>query len=95
MTRVLWVVVNKKAKKTRQPKSVSFNLTSIYEVGLLNYAEDPKHGDFSKYIKRLIDRDMREGDRQENFTVQQTAATQVHTEPEMQTEDSDIMSGFL
>lgn len=48
--------MSKYAEKTRQPKSVSFDLTDAYEVDLLNYAEDEKHGNFSEFVKRLIAR---------------------------------------
>lgn len=44
--------------KTRQNKSISFKLTDAYELRLLTWAESDEHGDYSKYIKRLIGRDM-------------------------------------
>lgn len=52
--RNLRVVVDKDAEKTRQPKSTSYNLTDAYEVDLLNYAEDPVHGNYSELTKRAI-----------------------------------------
>lgn len=42
----------------RKCKTISFNLNDRFEVGLLQHAEDVRNGDFSKYIKRLIARDM-------------------------------------
>lgn len=47
-------VVGKDAEKTRQTKSESYDLTDAYEVGLLNYAEDPEHGNYSEFVKRAI-----------------------------------------
>lgn len=47
-------VVSKDATKTRQTKSESYDLTDAYEVGLLNYAEDPEHGNYSEFVKRAI-----------------------------------------
>jgi len=47
-------VVSKDSEKTRQTKSESYDLTDAYEVGLLNYAEDPEHGNYSEFVKRAI-----------------------------------------
>lgn len=45
--------------KHRKNKTVSFKLSDAYEKKLLAYAESvDEHGDYSKYIKRLIGRDM-------------------------------------
>lgn len=44
-----------KAKAERKVAQVSFNLDDPFEHELLNYAV--RHGAFSKYIKRLIQRD--------------------------------------
>lgn len=52
--RKLREVVGKDAEKIRQPKSTSYNLTDAYEVELLNYAEDPAHGNYSEFVKRAI-----------------------------------------
>jgi len=52
--RKLREVVDKDADKTRQSKSSSYNLTDAYEVELLNYAEDPEHGNYSEFVKRAI-----------------------------------------
>lgn len=52
--RKLREVVSKDAEKTRQTKSESYDLTDAYEVGLLNYAEDPEHGNYSEFVKRAI-----------------------------------------
>lgn len=42
----------------RKCKTISFNLQDSYEVRLLEHAEKKVNGDFSKYVKRLISRDM-------------------------------------
>lgn len=44
--------------KHRKNKSVSFRLVDAYERELLAWAESNERGDYSKYIKRLISRDM-------------------------------------
>lgn len=44
--------------KTRHNGQVSFNLRSGYEKRLYEHAYKPEHGEFSKYIKRLIERDI-------------------------------------
>ncbi|SER86951.1 hypothetical protein SAMN05518872_102412 [Psychrobacillus sp. OK032] len=44
--------------KTRHNGQVSFNLRSLYERRLYEHAYKPEHGEFSKYIKRLIERDI-------------------------------------
>lgn len=44
--------------KNRKNKSVSFRLVDEYEKSLLAWAESKERGDYSKYIKRLISRDM-------------------------------------
>ncbi|KQL37102.1 hypothetical protein [Psychrobacillus sp. FJAT-21963] len=46
--------------KDRHIGQVSFNLLDEYEIGLLKHATKIENGKFSKYIKRLIERD-REG----------------------------------
>jgi len=43
---------------TRHNGQVSFNLKSRYEKRLHEHAYKPEHGEFSKYIKRLIERDL-------------------------------------
>lgn len=47
---------------TRKVGQVSFNLRSAYECGLYAHATKSEHGEFSKYVKRLIDRDLRAED---------------------------------
>lgn len=42
----------------RKNKSTSFKTKDAYEKRLLAWAESDERGDFSKYIKRLIGRDM-------------------------------------
>lgn len=44
--------------KVRQVGQVSFSMRSGYEKRLYEHAHKPEHGDFSNYVKRLIDRDM-------------------------------------
>lgn len=46
--------------KDRHIGQVSFNLMDGYEKELFKYAYKEEHGEFSKYVKRLIERD-REG----------------------------------
>lgn len=48
------VVVSEDAEKTRANKSTSFDLTSQYDVDLLNFAEEKKHGNYSVFVKQLI-----------------------------------------
>lgn len=43
---------------TRKTGQVSFNLRSGYEKRLYEHAYKSEHGEFSKYIKRLIERDL-------------------------------------
>jgi len=78
-------VVGKNADKTRQPKSISFDLTDAFEVGLLNYAEDKKHGNFSEFVKRLIARHMDDENR----------AQPVNLIPHEPDDEQDTMAGFL
>ncbi|EGQ21294.1 hypothetical protein HMPREF9372_3331 [Sporosarcina newyorkensis 2681] len=77
----------------RKTKTISFNLVSEYDSRLLEFAEREERGSFSKYIKRLIDNDMRGGNRQ--IAESQIITDQVQREPEIQADDSDAMSGFL
>lgn len=51
-----------KVNKDRHVGQISFNLRDCYEKELFNHAYKAEHGEFSKYIKRLIDRD-RESDK--------------------------------
>lgn len=76
---------------TRKVKTISFSLVSEYDSRLLEYAERAERGSFSKYVKRLIDDDMRGGQR---VDVPQ-GVTEVHVEPALQNDDEDTMSGFL
>lgn len=43
----------------REVKSVSFNMTDVFEAKLLEHAEN--NGIFSRYIKRLIAKDFESG----------------------------------
>ena len=44
--------------KARHIGQVSFNLRDGFEMRLYEYAYKTEHGEFSKYVKRLIERDM-------------------------------------
>lgn len=78
---------------TRKVKTISFSLVSEYDSRLLEYAERAERGSFSKYVKRLIDDDMRGGPRVELPIVEvATLSTQVDNSAD---EDMDTMSGFL
>ena len=68
----------------RRVGQVSFNLRSGYEKRLYEHATKTEHGEFSKYVKRLIDRDLRAEDT--SLTSQITARATV--------EDVDI-NAFL
>ena len=59
--------------KRRRNKSISFRLLDAYEERLLMWAESDERGDFSKYIKRLIGRDMEGQSRPPAATVSITA----------------------
>ncbi len=72
---------------SRKIKPVSFNKVSEYDAKLLKYAEAKERGNFSQYIKRLIDADMNRNP--------MPASTQVHVEPKREDEDAEAMSGFL
>lgn len=73
---------------SRRIKPVSFSLVSEYDARLLEYAEDPARGNFSQYVKRLIDADMTK-------VVQPVVAVPVRPAPVIQEDDADAMSGFL
>lgn len=60
---------------TRKIGQVSFNLRSAYESRLYAHATKTEHGEFSKYVKRLIDRDLRAEDT--SLTSQITARATV------------------
>ncbi|WP_432352644.1 hypothetical protein [Sporosarcina sp. A2] len=70
---------------SRKIKPVSFNKVSEYDSKLLAYAESKERGNFSQYVKRLIDADM-------NKTPMYVPAAVV---PEPTDEDAEAMSGFL
>lgn len=78
---------------TRKVKTISFSLVSEYDSRLLEYAERAERGSFSKYVKRLIDDDMRGGQRAEVPIVD---IVPVNTSVDDQGDDEvDPMSGFL
>lgn len=72
---------------SRKVKTVSFSLVSEYDTRLLTYAEAYERGNFSQYVKRLIDADMNK--------TPIYAPAHVHVEPKPTNEDADAMSGFL
>lgn len=77
---------------TRKVKTISFSLVSEYDSRLLEHAEKVERGSFSKYVKRLIDDDMRGN----NAPAVISRSTEVHAEPMPQKDDdTDAMSGFL
>lgn len=44
-------------EKPREIKGVSFSMVDDFERGLYEYATAGERGSFSKYVKRLIERD--------------------------------------
>lgn len=74
----------------RKNKSTSFSLNDDYDLKLLKHAEQKENGNFSRYIKRLIMRDMEGGNFNNNVIqiplIKETDATQ---------EDIKAMSNFL
>ncbi|MGG0644300.1 hypothetical protein ABE021_10190 [Sporosarcina gallistercoris] len=72
---------------SRKVKTVSFSLVSEYDTRLLTYAEADERGNFSQYVKRLIDADMSK--------TPIYAQVQEHIETKPTDEDADAMSGFL
>lgn len=78
---------------TRKVKTISFSLVSEYDSRLLEYAERAERGSFSKYVKRLIDDDMRVGQR---VDVPMAEIVPVNDSVVDQRDDeADAMSGFL
>lgn len=77
--------------KDRKIKPVSFSLVSEYDSRLLVYATAAGRGNFSQYIKRLIDEDMRGVQR----ATPMYAPVQEYKDPVPTNEDADAMSGFL
>lgn len=67
----------------RKCKTVSFDLSDEFEDGLLQHAE--KKGKFSKYIKRLIQRDRDTG----------FAFATAPIDPIPENDDSDAMATFI
>lgn len=78
------VAVKEDAEKTRANKSTSFDLTSQYEVDLLNFAEEPKHGNYSVFVKQLIaermERERRGSDHSVPVAVSVPDKTEVRTD---------------
>lgn len=78
---------------TRKVKTISFSLVSEYDSRLLEYAERAERGSFSKYVKRLIDDDMRDS---KHVDVQIAEVAPVNVQVDNPVDDeADAMSGFL
>lgn len=78
---------------TRKVKTISFSLVSEYDSRLLEYAERAERGSFSKYVKRLIDDDMRGGQRVD-VQIAEVAPVNVQVDDPVD-DEADAMSGFL
>ena len=78
---------------TRKVKTISFSLVSEYDSRLLEYAERAERGSFSKYVKRLIDDDMRGGQRVDVPMVEISPVINPVEDPV--DDEADAMSGFL
>ena len=78
---------------TRKVKTISFSLVSEYDSRLLEYAERAERGSFSKYVKRLIDDDMRGGQRVD-VPIIEVGSTNVPVDDPVD-DEADAMSGFL
>ncbi|GEM_PF-7047951 len=77
--------------KDRKIRPVSFSLVSEYDVRLLQYSQDPARGNFSQYVKRLIDADMSKASQ----PAEVVAAAPARPAPVILEDDRDAMSGFL
>ncbi|ARK21356.1 hypothetical protein [Sporosarcina ureae] len=78
---------------TRKVKTISFSMVSEYDSRLLEYAERAERGSFSKYVKRLIDDDMRGGPRVDVPIVEVASISEPVNGPIE--DEADAMSGFL
>lgn len=79
--------------KDRKIKPVSFSLVSEYDSRLLAYATATERGNFSQYIKRLIDEDMRGVSTSDNFNYPIEVKTK--RMPLKEEVDKEAMEGFL
>ncbi|PIC71021.1 hypothetical protein [Sporosarcina sp. P17b] len=79
---------------TRKVKTISFSLISEYDSRLLEYAEKAERGSFSKYIKRLIDDDMRGGQRVVSGSIVEVNQLSAPFADPVD-DEADAMSGFL
>lgn len=77
------------SEKKRKLKAVSFSLDDEYENGLFNYIDKMKN--FSGYVKRLIDKDMRSLD---IGLVHHVPEANI-TEYDISNEDREAMSSFF
>lgn len=79
--------------KDRKIKPVSFSLVSEYDSRLLTYATAAERGNFSQYIKRLIDEDMRGASTSDKFNFPIEVKTK--RMPLKEEVDREAMEGFL
>lgn len=77
------------SNQNRKVKAVSFSLDDEYEIGLFNYINRMKN--FSGYVKRLIDNDMRFIDKSLTYGEVQSNIT----EENITNEDVKAMSSFF
>ncbi len=79
--------------KDRKIKPVSFSHVSEYDSRLLAYAESKERGNFSQYVKRLIDEDMSGVSTSDNFNSPIEVKTKRNSLKEEI--DREAMGGFL
>ena len=77
------------SENKRKLKAVSFSLNDEYEIGLFNHIDKIKN--FSGYVKRLIDKDMRSLDVGLIQNVQEINIA----EHDISNEDREAMSSFF
>lgn len=85
---------------SRVNKSVSFNTEDELDVNLLDHAERPnsitgKKRNFSKYVKRLIEEDMRREEKGVKNIVQQVMDDEPIVRKEKDAYTLEAMGGFL
>lgn len=71
--------------RSREVGQVSFNMRDGYERRLYEHAHKTEHGEFSKYIKRLIERDL-----MQSMTQVVTPATAKLTASSFDVNDEDV-----
>lgn len=94
--------MSSKKEKIRETKSVYFSLLEPYDVELLNHAKQinplsGKERNFSKYVRRLIEEDMKReqqgGNNQSGYTILDSPTPK--DEEEFTLEIKSAMSSFL